>query len=83
MGRLFEKIRKAAAQDRSVIGWHASERLQERRITDWQAVPGIAEAKLLRERPGDRPYPSIEVEQSLPDGTRPGRVGLDRGRTHC
>lgn len=52
-----------------VIGYHANWRLRKRGIPAWQAVAGLGGARLLRERPRDRPNPVIEVEQLLADGT--------------
>lgn len=69
MARLFERIRQAVAEERYVIGIHADERLRERRIPAWQITGGLADAKLILERPKDKPHPSIEVEQMLADGT--------------
>ncbi len=69
MAELFDRIRAAVAADRYVLGLHAADRLQERRISEWQVVAGVAEGRLLCERPDDRPNPAVEVEQVLPDGT--------------
>jgi hypothetical protein len=35
MGRLFDNIKLAIAEERYVIGRHANERLRERRIPAW------------------------------------------------
>ncbi|MCY2991783.1 MAG: hypothetical protein NTY19_28495 [Planctomycetota bacterium] len=35
----------------------------------WQAVVGLDDGELLVERPQDKPFPVIEVRESLPDGT--------------
>lgn len=69
MGALLEKIRQAVAGERYVIGAHANIRLRERFITSWQIIAGLAESRLLREKPDDLPHPVVEVEQHLPDGT--------------
>jgi hypothetical protein len=69
MGALFDTIRKCVGDGRYVVGVHAAERLEERGILEWQLVDGIATARLLEERPGDKPNPSVEVEQLLADGT--------------
>ena len=69
MASLLAKVRGAVGQGRFVIGWHANRRLRERRVHAWQVIEGLAEARLLRERPADRPNPCIELEQLLPDGT--------------
>ncbi|MFM8250840.1 MAG: DUF4258 domain-containing protein, partial [Planctomycetota bacterium] len=49
---------------------HASERLDERGIMEWQVVIGLSAGVLLRERPDARPNPAIEVSQTLEDGTK-------------
>jgi hypothetical protein len=69
MGSLFDSIRLAVAEERYVLSIHAVEKLRERRIEEWQAASGLADGRLLSERPGDTPNPSVEVEQTLPDGT--------------
>jgi len=69
MGQLFETIRSLVANNRYVIGKHASERLEERGIMDWQAVAGIDDGELMAERPDAVPNPAIEVLEILPDGT--------------
>ena len=70
MGRLFAQICERVRDGRYVVGRHAAERLEERGILEWQAVAGLAEGRLLRERPNDRPNPVIEVRETLPDGTQ-------------
>ena len=69
MGQLFDEIRQAVEEDRFIVAWHADERCEERGITDWQLVSGLADAKLLRERPRSKPNPSIVVRQILVDGS--------------
>jgi hypothetical protein len=68
MGKLFETIRTLVAEGKYVVGQHASERLEERGIMEWQAAAGIDDGELLTERPKSRPNPAIEVSESLPDG---------------
>lgn len=68
MGRLFEKIKQAVRDDRFLVGWHADERCEERGVSDWQIVSGLADAELVRERPRSKPNPSVVVRQVLPDG---------------
>src|SRR3954452_23831742 len=41
MGRLFDTIRQLVAEEKYVVGQHASERLEERSIMDWQVVAGL------------------------------------------
>jgi hypothetical protein len=69
MGKLFTKIKKLAKEEKYVIGQHASERLEERGIMEWQAVAGIEDGKLILERPNAKPNPAVEVREYLPDGT--------------
>jgi hypothetical protein len=69
MGRLFDTIRGLVSQDRYLVGQHASERLEERGIMEWQAVAGLEEGVLLAERPDASPNPAVDVQESLPDGT--------------
>ena len=69
MGQLFDTIRQLVAEEKYVVGQHASERLEERGIMEWQAVVGLDDGLLLVERPDADPNPAIEVRESLPDGT--------------
>lgn len=69
MGVLFDKIKQAASDGNYLVTWHADERCEERAITDWQLVAGLAQAQLIEERPTTRPTPSIVVRQTLADGT--------------
>lgn len=69
MSELFIRIRDAVAEDRYVIGRHAAERLNERRIVEWQVALGTSEARLVRERPDAKPNPAVDVQVTLPDGT--------------
>lgn len=69
MGELFQTIRKLVAEEKYLVGLHASERLDERDIMEWQAVEGLQAGDLIAENPGATPNPTVEVRQSLPDGT--------------
>ena len=69
MGQLFNTIRRLVESEKYVVGIHASERLEERGIMEWQAVAGLDDGKLLVERPDATPNPAIEVRETLPDGT--------------
>ena len=69
MGQLFDTIRRLVAEEKYVVGHHASERLEERGIMEWQAVAGLEDGELIAERPGGTPSPAVEVRESLPDGT--------------
>lgn len=69
MGRLLDLIRSLVDEDKYVVGKHAAERLEERGILEWQAVAGLEEGTLIAERPDAAPNPTVEVRESLPDGT--------------
>jgi Domain of unknown function (DUF4258) len=69
MGQLFNTIQKLVAEEAYLVGEHAAERLQERGIMEWQAVAALADGELISERPKSKPNPSVEVRESLPDGT--------------
>lgn len=69
MARLFDAVRRLVAEESYVIGAHASERLEERGIMEWQAVVGLATGKLIAEQVNAEPNPAVEVRESLPDGT--------------
>lgn len=69
MGVLFETIKQLVLAEKYIVGQHASERLDERGILEWQAVAGLADGELLQERSNASPNPVIEVCEMLPDGT--------------
>lgn len=69
MPQLFETIRQLVAEEKYVVGQHASERLEERGIMEWQVVAGLEDGELILERLDATPNPAIEVRESLPDGT--------------
>jgi hypothetical protein len=69
MGQLFTTIRALVAIEKYVIGQHAAERLEERGIMEWQAVAGLEDGALIVERLDAEPNPTVEVKESLPDGT--------------
>ncbi len=81
MGKLFDTICRLVTEDRYVVGEHASERLEERGILEWQAVFGLEEGELIVERPYDKPNPAIEVRERLPDGTEFKAVWSYLGRS--
>ena len=68
MGKLFDTIRQLVAEERYVVGAHASERLEERGIMEWQVVAGLEQSELIAERQDATPNPAVEVRESLPDG---------------
>ncbi|MHB1423179.1 MAG: DUF4258 domain-containing protein [Gemmataceae bacterium] len=69
MAQLFDTIRQLVAEEKYVVGQHASERLEERGIMEWQAVAGLEDGELIAERPDAAPNPAIEIREALPDGT--------------
>ena len=70
MGQLFDTIRQLVAEGRYVVGEHASERLAERGIMEWQVVAGLEDGELIAERQDGTPNPVVEVRKSLPDGAQ-------------
>jgi hypothetical protein len=75
MAQLFDTIRQLVAEERYIVGDHASERLEERGIMGWQVVAGLEDGELIAERPDATPNPAVEVRESLPDGTEVKAVG--------
>ncbi len=69
MGKLYETIRQLVEDEKYVVGEHASERLEERGIMEWQVVAGISEGELIAEVPDAKPNPTVEIREMLPDGT--------------
>jgi hypothetical protein len=69
MGQLFSTIQQLVAEEKYVVGEHASERLEERGIMEWQAVVALKDGELITEKPRSKPNPTVEVRESLPDGT--------------
>jgi hypothetical protein len=69
MGKLFDNIRQAIHENRFILSNHADDRLRERKIKLWQIISEIDNARLLGERPSDVPNPSVELQQTLSDGT--------------
>ncbi len=69
MGQHFNVIRDLVDDEKYVVGKHAVERLEERGILEWQAVAGLGHGVLLLERPDATPNPTVEVRESLSDGT--------------
>lgn len=58
MGRLFDTVRQLVQESKYVIGQHASERLEQRGIMEWQAVAGLDEGELIAERLDASPNPA-------------------------
>jgi hypothetical protein len=69
MGLLFDTIRQLVTEEKYVVGQHASERLEERDIMEWQVAAGLADGELIAERPNAIPNPAVEVRETLPDGS--------------
>ena len=69
MGQLFNTIRQLVAEEKYVVGQPAAERLEERGIMEWQAVAALKNGELIAEKPKSKPNPTVEVRESLPDGT--------------
>lgn len=69
MASHFDTIRQLVNDEKYVVGQHASERLEERGIMEWQAVAGLADGVLMLECPDAKPNPTVEVLEELPDGT--------------
>lgn len=69
MSKLFETIKKLVAEEKYVVGQHASERLEERGTMEWQAVAALDDGELIVEKPNAQPDPAVEVKETLPDGT--------------
>jgi len=69
VGQLFDTIRRLVADQKYVVGQHASERLEERDILEWQLVAGLPDAELIASRPDAKPNPAVEVRTCMPDGT--------------
>ena len=77
MGKLYQTIARLVAEGRYAVGQHASERLEERGIMEWQAVAGFEDGELLIERPKARPNPAIEMKErfsTAPNSRRCGRI---------
>lgn len=70
MGKLFEKLQALVKTGRYIVGQHAAERLDERKVLEWQVVDGLDEAQLIAERPNATPNPAVETRQWLADGTQ-------------
>jgi hypothetical protein len=62
-------LRQLVAEEKYVVGEHASERLDERGLVEWQVVAGLEHGALIAERLDATPNPAVEVREALPDGT--------------
>jgi hypothetical protein len=68
MPTLFKTICQLVKEERYLIGQHASERLEERGIMEWQVIAGLEDGRLIVERPDAEPNACVEVQETLPDG---------------
>jgi len=66
---LLKTIREAVEEDRYELSIHADNRIEERGLMVWQIASALSDAKVLKARLDDRPWPSLLVSQILPDGT--------------
>src|SRR5205807_1869341 len=62
-------VRDLVDEGKYIVGKHVAERLEARGILEWQIVAGLEDGTLVVERPGAIPNPTVEVRESLPDGT--------------
>ena len=69
MGQLFVAIRQLVANEEYIVGEHASERLMERNILEWQVVIGLDDGEVELEQLDAFLNPKVEVRETLPDGT--------------
>jgi hypothetical protein len=67
MRELFDTIRQLVAEEKYIVGGHASGRLDERGIMEWQGVAGLEDGELIAERPDATLR--RRGAQALPDGT--------------
>lgn len=79
---LFDTIRRLVGEGNYLVGQHASERLEERGITEWQAVAGLPDGVLIAVRLAATPNPTVEVREMLPDGTEFKAVWSYLARSH-
>jgi len=66
---LFDQILAAVKAERYALSLHAENRLDERRVPAWQVIDGLESAKIVEERPGDEPNPTLVARQLLADGS--------------
>lgn len=69
MGRLYDSIREAVAEDRFLVSWHGDERCEERGVSPWQLIADLNSAELVDERPTSLPNPSVRLRHTLADGS--------------
>ena len=54
----FEVIKQLGEQQRDLGTAHASERLEEKWILEWQVVPGVATGQWIEKFPNRTPHPT-------------------------
>ena len=59
----YRDLRRLVMNGDYVVGQHASERLEERGLLQWQAVVGMDEAGLIAEDESAIPNPKVEVSE--------------------
>ena len=69
METLSDVILGLMSSGKYIVGQHAVERLEERKIYEWQVIAGTDDAELIAECPKALPNPTVELLQALPDGT--------------
>jgi len=68
VGKLWDHLRSLIDTECYVISVHASERLEERGILEWQLIAAVEDISLSLERANAQPNPAVEVIVTLPDG---------------
>jgi len=79
MGQLF-KTSNSLLRGKIRRWRHASERLEERGIMEWQTVAALADGEFDRRETKVKPNPTIEVRESLPMARNFKAVGLTCGK---
>ena len=69
MTRLANTILELVQNGLWTVSVHAQNKLDERKVADWQVAAATDDGDLLVERPGGRPNPVIELDIALADGT--------------
>lgn len=76
MGQLFDTIRQLVAEEKYIVGEHASERLDERGIMEWQVVSELEDCELITERLDAKPNRPWRSECFCPTEPRSRPFGL-------
>jgi hypothetical protein len=76
MGKLKPSANcQLVAAEKYLVGHHASERVEERGIMEWQAVSGLEEGILIAERPNADPIPPWKSASACPTALNSRRYG--------